>query len=340
MYQDSLRTVTLHAADTAAAASRPVAVPAAPVASRRMSVPAEADTAVADTVPLRQEPAVQSSDTPFALLEPDFTLWLHSPWGEPLFRTRADSLFGIRADSCFCAVPSGKAGDPVPYTLKGDDLVMSVLLLSFFLVVWVISRSRSFLSTQVSDFFRPPHRENLFAERTEKEFRGQLFLIFQTCLVYGILFFGYTRMRQPEVFEAVPPYLLLGTGVAGCCLYYLLKIVCYSFVNAVFFTAEQNRRWMESYLLSILIQGFLLLPVVLLMIFFGLGLRHTIALVVAVLIVAKLLLFYKCASTFFGYRYGWVHLFLYFCTLEIAPLAVLLQALVSANHYLQTIGQF
>lgn len=348
MFQDTLHTVTTPVAEPvtepAAAASQPaqtpVVAPVAPATSRPTPRPVEAkvDSVVTDTTQLKTGPAIQSSADQFALSKPDFTHWLHAPLADFPFHAQVDSLFGAPADSCVCVVSSGKAGDPVPYTFKNDNLVTSVLLLSFFLVVWVISRSRSFLSLQISDFFRPPHRENLFAERTQKEFRGQVLLILQTCFVYAILFFDYTRVSQPEVFDAVSPYKLLGASVGICSLFYLLKIVCYSFVNTIFFTAEQNRRWLESYLLSILIQGILLLPVALLMIFFDLSFNYMLVLVIAVLIVAKILLFYKCASTFFGYKFGWVHLFLYFCTLEIAPLTILLQALVSANNFLLTIN--
>ena len=49
------------------------------------------------------------------------------------------------------------------------------------------------------------------------------------------------------------------------------------------------------------------------------------------------LLAYKCFCIFFGYAFGWVHLILYFCTLEIAPLVILWRSLHVLTGYLAAI---
>lgn len=285
-------------------------------------------------------PLLPCTDGQPLFVEP--TLLQGDYWADGLVRVEKsdlaltlDSLTGIKGHATTLQ-PGGMAGDPMPYQFKTDNFVTITLLVSFFLVVWVISRSRHFLQSQVKDFFHQRHHESLFAERTQNELRGQLFLIFQTCFVLGILYFDFTQERLPQVFAQVSPYKLLGLGVGICCLYYLLKIGLYSFVNAIFFTRQQSANWNDAYLLSVLGLGLALLPVALLVVYFNLAFTHLAWLFFCALVIDKILLLYKCHRIFFKSAVGLVHLFLYFCTLEIVPLLILLHVLVYANTLLQT----
>lgn len=233
--------------------------------------------------------------------------------------------------------PAGIIGDPVPYRFKNDHIVTALLLISFFLVVWVISHSKNFITRQVQDFFSNRFRPNLFAERTQKELRGQVFLIFQTCFTLGLLFFDFVREHQSQVFANVSPYWIIGLCVSLCFIHYLFKIGLYNFVNAVFFTRSEASRWNDTYLLSILALGLGIFPVGLLMIYADLSSRVLTILLFCTLALVKTLLFYKCYTIFFKQSFGVVHLFLYFCTLEIIPLLVLSRVLIIANSYLLTI---
>lgn len=231
----------------------------------------------------------------------------------------------------------GVAGDPLPYRFRSDDFVTSALMISFFLMVWTIARGWHFLMMSMKGFFRDRVRDNLFAERTDTEMSGRIFLIFQTCFLLGILFFDYTQERMTEVFNNVSPYLILGVGVGYCCLYYLLKILLYTCVNHVFFNREQVSRWTEAYLFSVFVLGMALLPLVLLVVYFDLSFGNLRILFVLILGMSKILLFYKCFRIFFNYLTGGLHLILYFCALEILPLLVLWRALIYANNNLTVI---
>lgn len=228
----------------------------------------------------------------------------------------------------------GFAGDPLPYRLHSDDYVTGTLLLSFFLMVTVITRSFHMLSQQVKDFFYTRERENLFSISTDSELRGQLFLIFQTCFILGILFFDYTQENQPDVFNQISPYYLLGLNVGICIAFYTLKVLIYAFVNWIFFDKKKNEQWMEAYFLAILALGVTLFPVALLVVYFEMPYSSLKITFLIIIVLIKILLFYKCYRIFFSYYYGYLHLFVYFCTLEILPSLVLWRALVYANKYL------
>lgn len=224
----------------------------------------------------------------------------------------------------------GMPGDPMPYRLRTDDFVTSSLLLSFFLMVFVITRSSRILLRQIKDIFYT-HTNDASSFNTDTELRGQLFLIFQTCFLLAILFFDYTQEQMVDVFNQISPYKLLGLDVGICIAYYGLKIGLYSFVNWVFFSRKQNIEWLETLYLTILGLGVFMLPVALLVVYFDLSLYAMSILLISTLFLLKILLFQKCYRIFFSYRYGSLHLILYFCTLEMLPLLALWRALVYAN---------
>lgn len=252
------------------------------------------------------------------------------------FLLKLDSVTG-HTSTLATIKPTGMAGDPVPYLFRNDNFVTISLLLSFFLVVWVISRSRHYLHEQAKNFFHERERENMFSERTQTELRGQIFLVFQTCFLLGILFFDFTQEKQVEVFNHVSPYIILGTSVALCALYYMAKTVLYSFVNSIFFESRPCARFSETYMVSVLALGLALLPVTLLVVYFDLSFHSLSIVFLCILTLDKTMLLYKSWRIFFSYRWGWLHLFLYFCALEIVPVLVLFRILTYANDILLTI---
>lgn len=299
--------------------------------------------AVADTMPPdpRQMRPIAPGQ-PLTMKPEAFTAnyWQESLHYKPqnAFAAELDSLSGVNDSTLMTVQPTGIAGDPVPYQFRTDSIVTIILMLSFFLMVKVISGSRHYLHEQIKDFFHHRQRENLFALRTQNEMRGQVFLIFQTCIMLGVLFFDYTQEYQADVFNQVSPYKILSVSVGICALYFLLKTGCYTFINNIFFSRKQNEQWAESYLLCTLGLGTALMPLSLLVVYFDLSLTHMCITFFCLLIVDKLLLLYKCSRIFFNYSFGWVHLFLYFCTLEIVPIFILFRAVVYANNYLLTIN--
>ena len=102
----------------------------------------------------------------------------------------------------------------------------------------------------------------------------------------------------------------------------------------MFFDAASNRRWNDAANLGILATGIFLFPLVLLVVYFDLDFALTRILFLLAFLFIEILLAYMCFCIFFGYAFGWVHLILYFCTLEIAPLIILWRSLHIFTGYL------
>ncbi len=231
-------------------------------------------------------------------------------------------------------VLSGIPGDPVPYRLRSDVFVMATLLLSFFVAMFILSRSMHPLKMQLKNFFYNRDRKQIFTLKSDSEMKNQAFIVLLACFLMTILFFNYTEIRMTSVFNQVSPYVLLSVDMAIFLLYYLFKYLLYISVNWTFFPSQNRSQWMNAYNFIVLAKALCLMPVVLLVVYFDLSLHLMLIAVAIIVALSGIMVVFKAKHIFFVYRFGLLHLFLYFCTLEMAPLLFLWKMLVVANEYL------
>ncbi len=224
--------------------------------------------------------------------------------------------------------PKGLSGEPVAYSFREDNGITTALLLSFFLMVPVITRSWQFLADYCKDFLQVKERENMFTDRTDTALSGKWLLILQTALLLGVFFTIYAHRQAATLFSEVSPTLLLVGGTLGGALLCFGKILAYQLVNNIFFTGRKVALWTETYLLSLLLLSVLWLPLALSVVYLDLDFHLFTPLLFSALLVVKILLLYRCLCIFFNYLLGYLHLILYFCTLEILPLLIVWRILV------------
>ena len=228
----------------------------------------------------------------------------------------------------------GVAGDPVPYTVAGDDFVTTLLLLCFLLACVAFSKSRHFILRQAKTFFRTPSFGTTVITETSNELRFQLFLALQTCLLVAIGYFIYSRASISDTFT-IDQYQVISIYAGFVAVYFLLKAMLYSVVGWVFFDRKKNEQWMKSYLFLVSCEGVMLFPVIMLMTYFDLSLDAAMIYALVVIGLVKILSFYKIYIIFFRRNGAFLQIFLYFCALEMVPFAVLIGGLVLMSHYLK-----
>lgn len=229
----------------------------------------------------------------------------------------------------------GVSGDPVPYTMRDDDIITGLLLLCFILVVVALSNSRRFIVRQLKDFLYVPHSGVSAITETTSEVRFQFFLVLQTCLQFSIFQYFYTRHYIGSTFILDSQYHLIAIYFAMFAGYFLFKGLLYMFVNPVLLDYKKNLQWMKSALFITSTEGVLLLPVVLLQVYFDLEIQSVVIYFIVVLILVKILTFYKCYFIFFRKAGVILQIILYFCALEIVPIAALWGALVITGNHLK-----
>ena len=229
---------------------------------------------------------------------------------------------------------TGVAGDAVPYSIGNDD-IMSVVLLSCLAIVTIsVGRSWGFISRQARNFFYAPHDTDAVTETTS-ELRFQVVMVFIGILLMGLVSYIYATETIAHPFRMGDNYGLMGIMAAMFLAYFLLKWLATSVVNMTFFDGKKNVQWMRLQLFLTTMQGGLVLPFVLLLVYFQFSVEIVLLCLAVVLFLNKMLTFYKCWSIFFRQNGGLLQTFLYFCALEMTPLLAFGGAWLALTDFLK-----
>lgn len=229
---------------------------------------------------------------------------------------------------------SGVAGDPVPWTVHGDNFFTSLLLTAFVVYAFAVGKSRMFVSRQLRTFFFSTPDSDPVSETTN-ELRIQFFLALLTCLLLGITTYIYVTDNIADTFTLDNDYQVVALLSASYLAYFVLKLLLQDIANRVFFDMKRNLQWLTFQLFAIAALGVLIFPAVLLLVYFGLSEEKMYLYCIFVLFVIKIMTFYKCWTIFFRQKVAAFQSFLYLCTLEIAPILTLAAALLGMIQVLE-----
>ena len=218
--------------------------------------------------------------------------------------------------------PFGVAGDPVPYNISNDNIISSLLLGCFVITLLAFAVCRNFIIQQIKDFFYIPRREDIKMP-TSSEIIALIFFAIQTCLLLAMDYFFYVKTYIAGTFIFEEEYLFIGLIFLVITVYTILKYPLYSLVNYTFFLGKNNGQWRYTMLILSAIEGALLYPAILFQSYFEAPAQNIVIYTVFVLVLVKILTFYKCFVIFFRKNGLFLQIILYFCTLEIIPLLAL-----------------
>lgn len=105
------------------------------------------------------------------------------------------------------------------------------------------------------------------------------------------------------------------------------KAILYYIINWIFFEPMKCRMWMSAYFFVISISALLIFALALIKIFLNTGHFCNMFFVTIVLVLYKILLFFKLNINFKPIGYGYLLIFLYFCTLELIPVMLFINFL-------------
>ena len=228
-------------------------------------------------------------------------------------------------DSLLCTSHSsdfGVSGIPVPDTLANDDATTIILLINFVFIVSTIAFSRKFINKQFNRFFYE-NRSEEFNNVTSTELRVQLIFVMISCLLMGISSYFTATTEFPGIFiihTKILNILLFSTLFIG---YFAVKWTAHYITDIVFFGSKKTLQFFKIQLFIASCTTALLLPLVMLQVFLDLSIEKSVIWFCFILILNKILTFYKCWHIFFKQNDFFLQTFLYFCILEITPLFAL-----------------
>ena len=223
----------------------------------------------------------------------------------------------------------------IPYTLKNDDWLISILIICLLATILIITNSKQYIKNQTKHLFFEKF-DGISSSRIKsgRESRYSLFLNLQTGFILALLFFYYTLHTTDLSHSHLSFHLLITIYFVVICLVGLAKSLLYRYVNWIFFYKEQQFSWNRSYSFLISTEGVMLFPFILIAVFHHLPFDFIVLCVCILLGFVKLCLFYKTFLTFFVKFYGFLLFITYLCALEIVPIYALWQALTTINKYL------
>lgn len=298
------------------------------------ATPAQQDSAIQAAF---QPKEVKYSERPDTLHLPGYGMGKSALEVAPLPKYYKESFFSN--DSLFHPERSagryGLAGETVPYTVRGDSGMSLILLLGFIMMMVSASGSRAFILKQLKSIFYIPKNYGSAINETSSELRFQLFMVILTSLLYSIVFLYYSTRYVSDTFIIDSHYQLTAIYLGMALGYFISKFILYGIVNWTFFGTKKLLHWTKVILFFTSSEGVLVFPVVLLLSFFNLNVKAALICVLIILILVKTLTFFKAYIIFFRRKGIFLQNILYFCTLEIVPLAAFIGVMDMMNNYLK-----
>lgn len=297
-----------------------------------------------DATPAQQDSAIQAAFQPEKIHysnKPDTLRLPGQPLGKSLHDVSLPQYYKqtyFESDSLLHPEINGGrmgiAGDPVPYLVSNDTYLTGLLMIFLIGTILMVSRSIRFILYQFKVFFYGGHQDSFEQKETAGEMNYQFILCFQTMVLVSLAFY-YMLVDTSVDTYVLSDYELMGLfclATLGC---FAIKMIFSLWANWTFFSKRQISEFNHSELFLTALEGVILLPIILLYTFFDAPLHFLLVSTIFVLFFVKLLVFYKSYCIFFQGKAYFLQFFLYFCTLEIAPLATLSGTLVLISQLLK-----
>ena len=252
--------------------------------------------------------------------EPDGGYFADSPYWHPELPARQ---VGFRCQA-------------LPYRVSSDSHLACAALLCLVMLVYMLQRYGSEMRSKMHDFFLPArirqsHQQGLSTAQ------GLLSMPY-VCLMLSMMgCMGVSVLEEDSLGllpNAADRLAVQGFYMASWLVYFFIKVNSYAFINWIFFDKQARHEWHDTLFLILTLEAVLVFPIVLLMVFQPAWTQIAIWCALSVITLTRLLLLYKTGNVFSVKIYGTLHLIVYFCTLEVAPLWVTLKLLTRLTDLL------
>lgn len=220
------------------------------------------------------------------------------------------------------------------YMPCNDTYIVGGVAVLFFLLVLVFFFQRSSYPYRIKAFFS---NKRLYIEEGGNENGGgaiSTFLLTSISVLCLTLIF-FDNMAGLHGFDTSigVPYWIIAVGYIACMLMIYVKSIVYGIVNWVFSSREASSKWTSGYFLATSLTALPLYPAALLYLFYSDSHKVVTASVIFIGILYELLLLYKLFVNFKTKEYGYLPLFLYFCSVELIPAIVICHTFDWINNF-------
>ena len=223
-------------------------------------------------------------------------------------------------------------GLPIPYSIPGDDILSLIILICALLSITMAVRSWRYISLQARNLFSTRNINNRNIPMAGSESALTTTFIALLLIMAGMIVWSLQkRMMDTEHIGAEHSMMFAFIGIFVA--YYILHVILCRIVMPVFFSYSPLKTWHRTKLFIDAFAGAFVAMLAIVHLYAHLGSMPTLIILFFIAITALLLRFYKAWNIFFKKKRDFVPFFLYLCTLEIVPIALLIGTLRITTHY-------
>ncbi len=231
----------------------------------------------------------------------------------------------------------GESGELINTPLQYDSWVNLFMVIFFTLSVVMIIKARGYLSYKFHNLTRRPLLNSTILFEASKKASYLTYFIYQGIFVASLLCYAYVieAGALPLASDNVR-YLALGLFALAFLGYLAIRKCAIVITHATFFDRQQrNMSKMERHFFLAL-ESATLLPAAIAYMYLGCSAEKSILIALLMIIISKTLSLYKQYLIFFSKNSRFLRFFLYLCTLEAIPVAILIGILGFITHTLST----
>lgn len=241
---------------------------------------------------------------------------------------------------------SGEAGIPVSTTLPTDSLVLTVLFIFALIIIGIFRRSWRYTRFMLRNYWNTARDDayDLRESIKESRYHWPLYAI-STVLIASVVYIGMSHYLQWEtgnLYEYDQQCLdIMGTKlfipniiryaiIAGILsAWFIAKPSVQHIANIFLFSHDSRRLWSITIKFHFAMLGVLILPAFIAHILLNLHPINLIIYTVIIFTLTKINGFIRTYTIFFSKKEQFFKYFLYLCTLEIMPIAILVGILTA-----------
>lgn len=227
---------------------------------------------------------------------------------------------------------SGLEGMLRPFMDQMSSLLFLAFTVLFVLSAFVFRNSGQSMFSNFAYLFTAGSRNKKYYSNqiTTSDVWSNLFYIFQTFIIYSILF-SYLTLQHSNIFYNGTDYLILFSQIfVFISLIVFSKYVFYKFIGAVFTNSDTNVL-INVYLWIIYLTGILSFIPIVAYVYIPEVRIYVLLFILAVFIVGRIAIFAKSYTFFIKSHIGILYFFVYLCGVEIMPYMLLYKAIVLIN---------
>lgn len=216
-----------------------------------------------------------------------------------------------------------------PFMEQYGSILFLLFTFCFVLTALIFKRNGRALASSFEFIFTVGNRNKNLLERsvTTSDAWGQIFFIFQTLILYSILFFDLTLKKTTAFSLTIEYYQLFALIFAALLLFMFSKYIMYRVVRAVFIDTKSNDL-INVYLWIIYLSGILSFIPLVAYIYIPEVKLYALILILGVFILGRIIVFIKVYSLFVKSHIDILYYFVYLCGIEIMPYFLIYKAFI------------